>query len=431
VGCAAVVVTAGLGFSAGLIWPIPSNEAQGDDLEFSDSSNQIATFLTQGLVPYRLSRPVHLLVMGIDLVPGTTPGTPESFAGRSDTLLLARVDPMQEAVNVLSIPRDTQVEIPGYGFTKINHANWFGGPALAKEVVEYNFNDLPVDRYLRVNTGAFRAIIDLVGGVRVFVPQDMYYVDQTQGLTIDLKEGWQILNGDQAEQFARFRNDVHGDIGRVQRQQILFKALRQKLLSPGMVVKLPELLEVFQDYVDTNLSFEEMVALAGFGLQVEKDAIQMVMLPGRPSELGEFAASYWMMDESARDRLLTDHFAQPALVASSEFTHVADIPEQLQPHIAIQNATDQWGQAYDVAEYLRDLGFWHVYVVPDWPDTIATSQIIAQRGDIKAAENLQTLLQLGEIEASSTGDLESDLTLRLGQDSLELLQLDLPYPELN
>jgi LCP family protein required for cell wall assembly len=412
-----------LGLSAALLLPLPhpaSSQSSSKTENSSNSSNQVSAILSQDLVPYKVSRPVNVLVMGIDSIEGAIPGSLESFSSRSDALLLVRVDPIQKSLTVLSIPRDTQVEIPSYGLTKINHANWFGGPLLTKTVIEHNFNDVPIDRYIRINTGAFREIVDLVGGVRVFVPQDMHYVDQTQKLNIDLKEGWQTLNGDQAEQFARFRHDLYGDIGRVQRQQILLKALRQKLLSPQILPKIPQILQVFRNYVDTNLTLEEMAALVGLGVQVDTESVHMVMLPGRASEPGEFAASYWLMDDQARDRLLTEYFNQPALIATSEVNSVTDIPTH-QLRIAVQNATGEPEQAEAMANYLENLGFGSVYLVPDWPDELAATQIIVQRGDLQAAQSLHDVLQIGRIEGSSIGDLESDLTLRLGKDSDQLL----------
>jgi len=401
------------------------------------------SILTQGLLPYRLSRPVNVVLMGIDRVPDAEPGSPESYSSRSDTLMVARIDPTAERITLLSIPRDTQVEIPGYGLTKINHANWFGGPQLVRDVMAHNFNDLSLDRYVRIETGAFRALVDLVGGLEVTVPEDMYYVDQTQGLYIDLKAGRQVLNGDQAEQFARFRYDTYGDIGRVQRQQMLLKALQHKMTQPQMVAKVPQLLEVFQNYVDTNLTLEEMAALANFGLQRGPEAVSMVMLPGRGSDPSEFAASYWLMDESARDRILADYFNQPVPYASNGFSTMtetrngtdwdqevaADVPQGssfdrsdfYELHIAVQNATGETDQGYAVADYLRELGFWNVYVIEDWLTVEEQTQVIAQQGDTQAAQGVQSLLGLGKIEPSSTGALDSDLTLRLGRDSLTLV----------
>src|SRR4028118_769928 len=181
---------------------------------------------------YKVARPVNILVMGIDRVPDAPKNSQQVFAGRSDTMLLIRLDPQDNTVRMLSIPRDTQVDIPGVGVAKINDANVEGGPALAARVVSRTLNDVPVDRYVRVTTDAFRELVDLVGGVEVFVPYPMKYEDVTQNLKIDLDVGWQTLNADQAEQFVRFRKYQNGDIGRVQRQQALLKALRQRLARP-------------------------------------------------------------------------------------------------------------------------------------------------------------------------------------------------------
>ncbi|MEB3272791.1 MAG: LCP family protein [Prochlorothrix sp.] len=448
-----------------------------DRVASSSSPTARRSTLAQGLIPYRLTRPVNIVLMGIDRVPDAVPGSPESFGSRSDTLLVARLDPITGKITLLSIPRDTQVEVPGYGLTKINHANWFGGPQLVRDVIAHNFNDLTLDRYIRIDTSAFRALVDLVGGLEVTVPEDMYYVDQTQGLYIDLKAGRQILDGDKAEQFARFRYDTYGDIGRVQRQQMLLKALQAKLIQPQIVTKLPQLLEVSQNYVDTNLTLEEMAALAQFGLQRDTAAIQMVMLPGRASSPAEFAASYWLMDEGARDRILADYFGQLAPVARNGFSPVVESRHRLpwdaevatdMPRgsgygdsgqddrelardsqesygqgygqsyeqdyeqnydrsdfyglqIAVQNASGVYGQGYGMAEYLRELGFWNVYVVEDWLTRETETQVIAQQGDLEAAAGVRGLLGLGEIEPSSTGAIDSDLTIRVGRDSLDLV----------
>ena len=377
--------------------------------------------LTQGVIPYTLSRPVNIVVMGIDGVEGTEPGSPDSFSGRSDTLLVVRFNPEKDQVNILSIPRDTRVEIPNYGFTKINHANWFGGPKLVQSVVTHNFNNLELDRYLRIDTGIFREVIDAIGGLEVNVPKAMQYDDYTQQLHIDLQPGLQTLNGDQAEQFARFRHDEYGDIGRVQRQQMLLKALRQKLSSPAVITKVPQLLDLMERYVDTNLSTEELFALIGFTLHLNSDQMSLVMLPGRASEPGEFGASYWLPDLEAQDQILVEQFNQSPLVANADIHSRSDIADR-QPRIAIQNASGAPQQAQLMADYLVDQGFGDVYVIEDWPSTVSQTRIIAQRGDRKSAQMLKDRFNLGAVESSSTGAIESDITIRLGQDSIEFLQ---------
>lgn len=362
---------------------------------------------------YDLARPVNILVMGIDRVSDSDKNPSDVFSGRSDTMLLLRLDSTEESVTMLSIPRDTQVELPEVGLAKINDANVEGGAALAARVVSRTLNDAPVDRYVRVTTDAFRELVDLVGGVEVFVPYPMQYEDVTQDLYIDLEPGWQTLNGDQAEQFARFRKDNYGDIGRVQRQQTLLKALRQRLLSPTVLPRLPQIIRVMQQYIDTNLSLEEMLALVGFSLDLDKDDFKMVLLPGRFSNPEEYIASYWIMDSAGRDRVMQQYFQQTLDWSSSE---IRRSPQRLR--IAIQNATDDPQLAHQVARYLAKNDFYNVYIIQDWPDQVRETQIIVQQGDLKAAATLKRVLQLGHVEASSTGDIESDLTIRVGEDWL-------------
>lgn len=359
---------------------------------------------------YNITRPVNILVMGIDRVPDVPPDSPEVLNGRSDTMLLVQVDPADNSINVLSIPRDTQVEIPGVGLTKINHANMLGGDDLAARVVSRNLNGVTIDRYVRVSTEAFRELVDLLGGVEVFVPQRMSYTDETQKLYIDLEQGWQTLNGDQAEQFARFRADGNGDIGRVQRQQQLIRALRDRVTSPAVIPKLPEAIQLIQKYVDTNLSLEEMLALANFGTSLEQDSFRMVMLPGRFSTPDEFVASYWITDSDAVDQVMQEYFQVPSVTSSQERRALNHL------YIAVQNASGEPRLGSQVADYLQEQGFDNVYVIQDWPDHQVQTDIIVQRGNMQGAALLENVLGLGRVVSASTGDLQSDLTIRVGED---------------
>ncbi|MBE9108075.1 LCP family protein [Nodosilinea sp. LEGE 07298] len=378
------------------------------------STNQAANLgdLWQAGFRYQVTRPVNILVMGIDEVPDAQPTSDEVFAGRTDTLLLVRVDAEAGTLNVMSIPRDTRVQIPGFGMDKINQANVLGGPELVAQTLGYNLGNIQVDRYVRINTAAFREMVDLVEGIEVNVPSRMEYTDRTQGLYIDLYPGWQTLNGDQAEQFARYRKES-GDIGRVQRQQLLLKALRERLTNPTVIPKLPQAIRVLQRYVDTNLTLEEMLAIANFGLEIESDQLQMVMLPGRFSTSAEFNASYWLPNWDASAAVMQNFFAaaEVGLYAdNAQDRYVTDLA------IAVQNASGRPEQAASVARYLRENGFSNVYLIGDWPSTVARTEVVAQQGDVDSAHMVESLLGVGRALSESTGDLGSDLTIRVGQD---------------
>jgi polyisoprenyl-teichoic acid--peptidoglycan teichoic acid transferase len=199
-----VAISASLGATLALLTPLNFSQQAGD------SSAGFGDLFRDGF-QYGISRPVNILVMGIDQGLDTEPekgsskGPSDMLRSRSDTMLLVRLDPDAHKAKALTIPRDTQVTIPGMGVEKINAANWKGGPELASEVVSQTLNGVSVDRYIRVSTLAFIDLVDVMGGVEVFVPQRMKYDDFTQKLHIDLQPGLQTLNGQQAQGFVRFR----------------------------------------------------------------------------------------------------------------------------------------------------------------------------------------------------------------------------------
>ena len=331
-------------------------------------------------------------------------------------MLLVRLDPSEHNINVLSIPRDTQIEIPSIGTTKINQANVVGGPALASEVVSQTLNDVSVDRYVRIDTSALRELIDLLGGVEVYVPRRMSYVDQTQKLNIDLQPGLQTLNGAQAEQFARFRHDQHGDIGRVQRQQILLKAIQKRLMNPLMLTRLPQAFSLVQKHIDTNLSLGEMLALVQFGLRLgNPDHLNMVLLPGRFSQPGEYKSSYWIMDPNGMRRVMGNYFQVTSNEPYSLDGNEAD-PTAQTLKIAVQNASSSPNAGQSMVRYLANQGFNNVYLDEDSTERQDQTQVIAQRGDLDAAKTLESALGTGKVQADSTGSLDSDLTIRIGED---------------
>lgn len=425
---ATALAASGLGAIAVLTFPLPQKVA-GETV-----APPLADLLRTGF-QYQVSRPVNILIMGLDEARDIEGATPDDLVGRTDTMLLVRVNPEEGEVNVMSIPRDTRVEIPGYGIDKINEANAEGGAELAAQTVMHNFDNVEIDRFVRVSTNAFKEIVDLVGGVEVLVPKEMKYEDKTQGLEINLQPGLQNLDGDEAEQFARFRQDTYGDIGRVQRQQVLLKALRQRMTNPLVVTKLPQIVQVLQQHIDTNLSAEEMMALAGFGLELDAKDLHMVMLPGDFSDPEEYGASYWLADRAASSDLMRTYFdAQSAeLVADVNGVNYYEPPSSRTVNglrIAVQNATEDQYASYSMAEYLRDQGFDNVYVVQDWADANRNTSVVAQRGDLGSAQAVQSALKMGQVVSDSTGDIESDITIRVGEDWL--MQVDptwqrLPY----
>lgn len=409
------IVSATLGAAVALISPLPTPIGA----IFQKTNLQAKTDILEdqawnSLLNQKLSRPVNILVMGIDRVLDAKTSD-DLFKGRSDTMLLVRFDPRDNTVKMLSIPRDSRVRIPGHGFNKINDANVLGGPALATRVVSRTLgNEVQIDRYARITTDAFKELVDLVGGVEVYVPEKMYHKDVTQKLEINLEEGWQNLNGEKAEQFARYRNKQYGDIGRVQRQQILLKALQKKLFSPAILPSLPGAVQILQKYIDTNLSVEEMLAIANFGRSIQSEDVRMVLLPGRFNALSEYdGRSYWILNREQIGSIVRQNFTG---TTKEPETSIAGL------RIAVQNATNTDGMARRMRRYLIKQGYTGAYIGDDSHEKLSSTEIIVQKGDVSSAKTLKSQLGIGRVESSSIGDLDSDITIRVGDDAVRFLE---------
>jgi polyisoprenyl-teichoic acid--peptidoglycan teichoic acid transferase len=413
-----VAVSASLGATIALLTPLNFSQQSGA------SGSGFGDLFRDGF-QYGVSRPVNILVMGIDQGLDTSPekegsqGPSDMLRSRSDTMLLVRLDPDAHKAKALTIPRDTQVTIPGMGVEKINAANWKGGPELASEVVSKTFNGVSVDRYIRISTLAFVDLVDVMGGIEIFVPQRMKYDDFTQKLHIDLQPGLQTLNGQQAQGFVRFRHDDLGDIGRTQRQQTLLKALQKKFQNPLMLARLPQVFSVLQKHIDSNMSLGEMLALVQFGIQTQPNQFQMVMLPGRFSAPDEFELSYWIMDPVAMGRVMKTYFGVDPATASTELPAIdaanSDAAGKADLKIVVQNASGTPDGGKRMADFLIQAGFANVSIDKDWPEPLDQTQVVPQWGNLDAAQKLQQTLGSSEVSSESTGNLRSDITIRVGR----------------
>ncbi len=210
--------------------------------------------------------------------------------GGTDTIMVAAYDVKNQKMNVMSIPRDTMVNV-SWSTKKINSSYNAGGISrLAQEAG--NLIGFPLDFYIKVDLKGFVQLIDALGGVEFEVPYNMNYDDPAQHLSIHVKKGMQHLNGADAVGVVRWRknNDgtgySSGDIGRIQTQQAFLKAVGKKCLNFGNITKVKEFAEIFSKYVETNLSLGNLIWLGQQGLGVDIDNIHFFTMPGN------YAATY-------------------------------------------------------------------------------------------------------------------------------------------
>ncbi len=369
-----------------------------------------------------LSRPVNILILGIKVLTSDLTNQPieedlgyhalvNSFHGLSDTMLLLRFDPTKEKLSILSIPRDTQVHLEGYGTRKINHANQYGGPAFTAAAVSDLMGGITIDRYVRVNVQGVEKLIDALGGVIVDVPKDMKYNDFSQHLYINLKKGKQHLDGDKALQFLRFRYDAYGDISRVQRQQMLMRSVVEQAIKPATIIKIPKILSVIQSHLDTNLTVKELMALGKFSSQTERSDVQMLMLPGSFSGNGKHQVSYWLPNKYQINKIAQEYFD-----LSVSDAHDEQPLDYSRLKIAIQNSSEDNTAAQELLRRLKEAGYYRAYISKSQRNIPTNTRIIAQSGDREAANILRATLGMGEVLVESTGVLNSDITIQIGAD---------------
>lgn len=203
---------------------------------------------------------------------------------RADTIILISIDSSGKDPVLISIPRDSRVKIPGKRYPdKINHSHAFGGPELLVTTVE-NLFSIHIDYYIGVNYKSVEEVVDALGGIEVDVPFDMKYNDPYDDppLYIDLKKGKQVLDGKNALCFLRYRKGyTNQDIGRIEAQQQFINAVMDKLVSPLTVIKLPKLINIFYDNVNTNIPKSKLLSLAWKGYRMKSEEMTKFTLSGR------------------------------------------------------------------------------------------------------------------------------------------------------
>lgn len=318
--------------------------AHKNDTQLSDDSNDTntnnnKTSLMDTLFGTKQVK-INVAVMGTD-----KEGT------RTDVMFVAGYDSKLKKISLLSVPRDTKVNVISElkqdarennrympNFCKINEVHswaYYTGTPKRNEYSVKQLEDLlqiKIDYYVLVDLEAFRAIVDIVGGVDIDVPRDMDYDDPVQDLHIHLKAGMQHLDGKDAEGLVRWRHNnnmtlgyVDGDVGRIDTQQLFLRALMEKVLSTKtLITKAPDLIKAVYDYVETDIGLDDAIKYLKYINDIDLNNIVMEKLPGEGriamSESGK-ELSFFFPDElemkATVDRLFYD-------LGEKESTAVAD-----------------------------------------------------------------------------------------------------------
>ena len=241
--------------------------------------------------------PLNVLVLGVDTRPDN-----KEMGSRTDTIMLVQVVPKSGDVKLLSVPRDLFVEVEPGEKDRINAAYNYGGVEETIDALE-NYSGLPIDHYAVVDFEGFEKIIDAMGGVRVDVGEGQFPEKWEMG------EGVQRLNGHKALIYARYRGTPGADIDRMQRQRELVGALRSEALRWHTVKTLPEIMEVMDENVMTDLDLEGTITLGQALIRRGRHAeMTSQQLQGTPETLSD-GEQVLIPDEEINEPIL-DEFRQ-------------------------------------------------------------------------------------------------------------------------
>ena len=384
--------------------------------------------------------PVNILLLGIDQRPN------EKGYFRTDTMILLHVNPKTGDVGMISFPRDLWVQVPGYWETRINSAHVIGdaknypggGPALAKKTVESLIGQ-PVDYYVRINFEGFRKLLEEIGCIDIDVPKlidDPTFPDDNYGYDpLYLEPGHYCMDADLALKYARTRH-VDSDFGRMERQQQVIMAVKDKVLSTGelprLIVRAPALLNILSDSIQTDMPLSKMIALANMARNMNLDNVRRLIIDVDMVEPTITDTGAWVLMPKM-DRIqaaISDFFAADNAEGSGQgqtipptATSPADAASQpgatptgQEVRIIVLNGTTTPDLEKEVSDILISYGYNIVGIGQADRNDYATTQIIEGGGYDAIVRQLADLLGVSDqdIRPGAPDQLQADIVIILG-----------------
>jgi polyisoprenyl-teichoic acid--peptidoglycan teichoic acid transferase len=377
---------------------------------------------------------VNIVLMGID------DRDDDAVSVRSDTIIIVHIDPQTRDVAMMSIPRDLRVYIPPFGHDKMNAAYAIGdanddtipggGPTLVAQTIEANFN-IPIHYYATIDFQGFETIVDSVGGIIIDVPNqlsdNLYPTEDLRLTRIYFSSGLQTMDGKTALEYVRTRH-ADSDIARGQRQQQVLMAIRERAVVRDLITRAPELIEGVSGMLRTDLDFNQMLALANLGRQIDADNITRIDLwqEGLLTEhFPDFEGdAYYLEANWIRILNLQEQYFKvpepaptPTLepVAAAEPTATTPAPtptiEATEPDldtpVMVENGTETPALAGHTAQFLFDSGFTAVWA-SDAEEPAEETIIYDSSSNPLTARHLADLLDLSYatiVQVEGNGDI--------------------------
>ena len=258
----------------------------------------------QGSPNPRFDGYTNILILGLDEGAGDLEGNGQN----ADTIFVLSFSNETGKSRLLSIPRDTWIDMKSSGAGRLGNMYQLGGASMMVRQVS-TLLKVPIHQYIIIDMGTFAELINVLGGLDIYVEQDMDYDDPESGLSIHLKQGYQHLDGDDAQKYLRFKGEKLGDVGRVQRQQKFIKALYEKVLQLETIPKLPAIADIFRNRLTTSAEIFDSAHLANVLRHMSSELPTTTMLPGTAE-----AEGVWMPDIPAIDAKVAEMFPDNQLL---------------------------------------------------------------------------------------------------------------------
>lgn len=353
--------------------------------------------------------PIQILLMGVST---------DNGGKLTDTIIIGTYNPKKQNASLLSIPRDTFVgknPKTGTGSDKIN-ALYQKSPEKTLEKVN-ELTGLDIKYYMVVDNQALIKLVDVIGGVEFYVPDNMNYDDTSQDLHIHLTKGLQVLDGDKAEQLLRFRKNNDGttysgehekdDYGRMTTQREFIVETARQTIQAKNILKIKDIIDIAYEYIETNLSISTIKDYVPYAININIDGIQSAVLPGAsygPTTTPSYPLWFFIADQKETAKLVEELYG-----TDDETTETSKIK------IELLNGTGSKDAATKAQKTLEAKG----YVVSNTTVTTSTSKTtIINKTDVdsKFTDNIKELLGVGNISTSSASSSKVDITIIIGKD---------------
>ena len=382
--------------------------------------------------------PIQVLLMGVST---------DNGGKLTDTIMIGSYDPKTQNASLLSIPRDTFVgknPKTGTGSDKINSLYQKGPEKTLEKVNE--LTGLDIKYYMVIDNQALIKLVDVIGGVEFYVPDDMDYDDSSQDLHIHLKKGLQLLDGDKAEQLVRFRKNNDGttysgdhekdDYGRMSTQrEFIIETVKQTIQAKN-ILKIKDIIDIAYEYVETNLSISVVKDYAPYAINVNIDGIQSAVLPGGsygPSTTPSYPLWFFVADKKETAKLIEQLYGtteeEVNEITEEEYvenedgtsdeteTPVVEVNKDDASDIKIEllNGSGSKDVLSKIKKELTDQG----YTIINTTSTTTTSKTtIINKTDVDSTftENIKDVIGVGNISTSSVSSSNVDITIIIGKD---------------